>query len=339
MGSSTSETRASTWRSGRNSAGVLAVNANPVLRRQVLQRWPDARLLDDTPPRLKAYLRAMRVHQWLKNLLLLLPAIAAHRLDLGTLAQCLIGLLSFSLCASSVYVTNDLIDLGRDRAHRTKRHRPFAAGIIPLPHGMLLAPILLLAAILLALLLRPAFLAVLAVYFVTTVAYSLWLKRQMMLDVVVLAGLYGLRLFAGGAAADVRLSAWLGAFALFLFTALALIKRCAELADRVAAGHGDPAGRGYRLADLPVLEGLAAASGFTAILVFALYASSPEVQVLYHSPNRLWLICPILVFWLGRVVLLTHRGDMHEDPVVFAATDHVSQLCAVLSVAVILCSL
>jgi 4-hydroxybenzoate polyprenyltransferase len=321
------------------SAGILVVSGSAALQRDVLRRWPHARVLEPSRPSVKTYLRAIRVHQWLKNLLLLLPAIAGHRLDLATLLHCLIGFFSFSLCASSVYVTNDLIDLSRDRAHRTKRRRPFAAGTISLFHGMVLAPVLLLIAAALGLLAGPRFLAVLSLYFAVTVAYSLWLKRQMMLDVVVLAGLYGLRLFAGGVAAGVVLSAWLGAFALFLFTALALIKRCTELADRAAAGQGDPAGRGYRLTDLPVLEALAAASGFTAILVFALYASSPEVLLLYQSPHRIWLICPILVFWLGRVLLLTHRGEMHEDPVVFAVTDRTSQVCAVLAVAAILASL
>jgi 4-hydroxybenzoate polyprenyltransferase len=199
-------------------------------------------------------------------------------------------------------------------------------------------PVLLLAAGLLATAVGPSFLGVLGLYFVATMAYSLVLKRQVMLDVVVLAGLYGIRMLAGAIATGIALSAWLGAFSLFLFTSLALIKRASELAGRATDGLGDPSGRGYRLADLPIVEALAAASGFTAVLVFGLYLHSDAVQLLYRSPNRLWLVCVVLVYWLGRVLILTHRNEMNEDPVVFAATDRISQGCAALSLGVIVAS-
>ena len=172
-----------------------------------------------------------------------------------------------------------------------------------------------------------------------TLAYSLWLKRMMMLDVVVLACLYGLRLVAGGAAAGVELSAWLAALSIFLFCSLALTKRCIELVDRIARGAGEPVGRDYVLSDLPVLQMLAASSGFVAILVLALYVNSEAVRALYHYPERLWLLCVVLIYWVGRVQILAHRGEMHDDPVVFAATDWISLACIALSGLVLLSGL
>ncbi|MFO1056675.1 MAG: UbiA family prenyltransferase [Dongiaceae bacterium] len=310
----------------------IVVNAPARLERRVRARWPAAQVLAPREFRPAALLRALRVHQWLKNLLLAVPLLGAHEFAPAQLLHCLIAFFAFSLCASGVYVINDLLDLERDRRHRTKRNRPFAAGTVPVLTGLVMVPLLLLASLALALVVGPGFLGILALYFAATLAYSLVLKRQMMLDVVVLAGLYGVRMLAGAVATGIALSAWLGAFSLFLFTSLALIKRASELADRAAAGLGDPAGRGYRVTDLPIVEALAAASGFTAILVFGLYLHSDAVALLYRSPNRLWLVCVILVYWLGRVLILTHRNEMHEDPVVFAATDRTSQaLCRALA--------
>jgi 4-hydroxybenzoate polyprenyltransferase len=203
-------------------------------------------------------------------------------------------------------------------------------------HGLMIVPLLLAAAVALAPLAGGKFLGVLAIYYIVTVAYSLWLKRLMMIDIVGLACLYGLRLLAGGAAADVPLSPWLALFALFLFTMLATVKRCTELVDRIAAASGNPVGRDYRLSDLPMLEGFAAASGLTAILVLALYVNSEAVTVLYPNPKVLAGICVIAVYWIGRVMLLMHRGEMNDDPVVFAATDRTSLVCAVVAGAVFL---
>ncbi|MCK8786193.1 UbiA family prenyltransferase [Roseomonas sp. NAR14] len=321
------------------AGGVLVANAPASFFEQVRARFPQARALGSRKMRVRTYLKAIRVHQWLKNLLVAVPAVAAHQVGMPEIGAIILAFFSFSLIASSVYVTNDLIDLGRDRAHSTKRNRPFAAGTIPVLHGLVMTPALLLCGILLALPVGLPFLGVLALYYAATLAYSTVLKRKMMLDVVVLAGLYGLRLLAGSVAVDIKLSAWLGAFALFIFTSLALVKRCAELIERSAAGLGNPSGRDYRLADLPMLAALAAASGFTAILVFALYVNSDAVRMAYDHPNRLWLICVVLVYWLGRVLMLTQRNEMHDDPVIFAATDRVSQVCAVLCGGILLASL
>lgn len=321
------------------AANVLVVNADRALVRTVRQRWPSARIIGDGSVRLKDYVRAVRVHQWLKNLLLPIPTLAAHEFDAIRLITCALAFVAFCLCASSVYVLNDLVDLGRDRAHPRKRRRPFASGAVPVAHGFLMVPVLLAGAFALGAAVGPHFLAVLLGYYALTLTYSLWLKRQMMIDVVVLACLYGLRLVAGGVAAGVAVSSWLAAFSLFLFCSLALLKRCTELIARMAKGPGDPAGRDYQQRDLAMLEALAAASGFTAILVFALYLNSEAVKALYHAPSRLSMLCVIMVYWLGRVLLLAHRGEMHDDPVVFAATDRTSLVCVAVAAGVVAASL
>lgn len=322
----------------RHSGEVLLANVSPGLSRSV-QRWaPEARAVAAHRPSARDYAKALRLHQWLKNLLIFVPAIAAHLFG-APLLSALIAFFSFSLCASSVYLLNDLLDLKSDREHRTKSRRAFASGKIPLVQGIVLVPVLLAGAASLAALLPLRFAIVLAGYYVLTLAYSFWLKRQMLVDVVTLACLYGVRLLAGGAAVGVTLSPWLGALSVFLFLSLALIKRCTELGERQRAGRGDPPGRGYRLADLSALQSMAAASGYLSILVLALYFNSPAVVALYSWPNRMWLICVLALYWISRVLLLSHRGDMHDDPVVFAATDRVSLLTAVAVGAVVLISL
>lgn len=315
---------------------VILVDATRPLERTVRRTWPEARLMRSGSAGARTYLKAIRVHQWLKNVLLFVPAVAAHAFGLATLASCILGFVSFSLCASSVYVMNDLVDLGRDRSHRTKRRRPFAAGTIPVLHGLVMVPLLLLGSVAIVPFIGVKFAVVLGSYYCATLAYSLWLKRLMMIDIVALACLYGLRLLAGAVAAGVPLSQWLVLFALFIFTMLASVKRCTELVDRIAAGSGNPAGRDYRLADLPMLEGFAAASGMTAILVLALYVNSDAVAMLYKHPKWLAAICVVTVYWIGRVLLLTHRGEMRDDPVVFAASDRISLICAAIAGAVFL---
>lgn len=321
------------------AASVIVVNAVPDLVKKVVARWPNARLIDCAPLSPRVMLTAIRAHQWLKNLLLFVPAFLAHRFDLGPWLITILGFISFSLCASSVYVLNDLIDLNRDRHHLTKRFRPFASGALSPLFGVTLFPVLLGAAIGTSLLLPMAFIEVLGVYYVTTLAYSLRLKRELVLDVVVLAGLYGLRLVAGGVAVDARPSAWFAAFSIFFFVALALVKRITELVGRLNRGQGDPVGRAYRLNDVPVLEALAASSAFTAVLVFALYLNSADVSGLYRAPHRLWLICLVLIYWLSRALILTRRGEMPDDPIVFAATDRASQICALVVAVIVLIAL
>ena len=281
----------------------------------------------------RPYLKAMRPHQWMKNLLVFAPLLAGHHFTLGAVASAAAAFVSFSLVASSVYLLNDLLDLKSDREHARKRLRPFASGRASPLRGALLAPTLLLAGGAIALALPWRFGAALAAYYALTVAYSFALKRVMTVDVVALACLYGARLVAGGYAAGVPLSPWLEALAVFLFLSLALVKRGAELTDRIAAGKGDPSGRVYRLSDLPVVESMAAASGYLAVLVLALYFNSPAVGALYVAPHRLWLICVVVLYWVSRMLMKAHRGEMHDDPLVFAMRDRASLVCGAVAAA------
>lgn len=310
------------------AGGVIAVNAAPALLRTVRARFPQALVIAPRHTTLRDYRRVLRVHQWLKNLLVFIPAFTAHHFDIATVSACLVAFLSFSLCASSVYILNDLLDLRNDREHPSKRDRPFASGRVDVLAGLALLPLTLGAAVLVALWLPWPFMAALVGYYGMTMAYSTCFKWRATLDVVALACLYGMRLLAGAAAASVTMSSWLLTFSIFLFLSLALVKRCAELRERIRVGAGDPAGRGYRLDDLPILQTLAAASGNVAVLTFFLYLSSPAVVRLYRDPEPLWVAPVILLYWITRVLILTSRGQMLEDPVLFAVKDRTSWICA-----------
>ena len=285
------------------------------------------------PEGIKLWLQALRWHQWMKNLLVFVPIFAAHRLDdLALLTQAVLAFVLFSLCASSVYLTNDLLDLPDDRHHPTKRKRPFAAGRLSLWHGMMVAPVLLLAPFALALLCQPlAFAGVLAGYALLTLSYSLALKRRMALDVIVLSLLYSLRIFAGAAAIDISMSFWMLLFSTFIFLSLALVKRHAELGrERDGGKTGKTRGRGYYPKDLEMISALGAAAGYLSVMVLALYICDPETMILYRRPEIIWLACPLLLFWITRVWLITHRREMDDDPVVFALRDRTSQIVGLL---------
>ena len=285
---------------------------------------PDKEL--DTPSnRLRAFLKAIRIHQWVKNLLLFVPLVLAHHLsDRASLLKTAIGFLSFSLCASSVYILNDIVDLKVDRDHPTKRNRPFAAGQLEISHGLFLVPLLLLPGFGIAAFLSLRFLAVLTLYYFLTLGYSLYLKRVALLDVSVLALLYTIRLFAGSALAEVVISQWLLAFSMFLFFSLAMVKRSSELYNATQRNLAQPAGRGYVVTDREQLATLGTASGYCAVLVFTLYINSSAVSSLYTHPTRLWLVCPLVFYWISRIWLLAHRGEVNEDPIVFAMKDKLS---------------
>lgn len=279
-------------------------------------------------PRLLIYLRAMRPHQWSKNLLIFAPLAASH--DFSHVREALIALVAFSLVASSVYIINDLIDLESDRRHPRKRNRPFASGLLGVAEGAGIATGLLVTAIAVAMLFTPKpFVAVLATYFVFTCAYSTYLKRKLLVDVVTLAGLYTMRIAAGSAATGIAFSPWLLVFSMFLFCSLAIIKRQAELIDQFGVQKVIP-GRAYVAADLPVLRAMAVASGQAAVLVLALYVNSLAASQLYAAPEVLWIACVVLFYWLSRMEVLTERGFMHDDPIVFAARDRISLAAAAL---------
>ena len=321
------------------SAGVIVTYASEPFQRVVQQRFPHAMMIHTATATRSDYWRAMRPHQWLKNLLIFVPALAAQHFDLVSFITCLLAFFSFSLCASSGYLLNDLLDARNDRQHPTKRDRPFAAGTLFIYDGIKIMLRLLLAAILLAVPLPPVFLGALVSYYLLTLLYSTLVKRQMLLDVIFLALLYSVRLIAGGAAVGVMLSPWLLSFSMFIFLSLALIKRCAELMVRKTTDGGDPKGRDYRLTDLPILTSMAAASGYVAALTSGLYISSAKVVELYSHPERLWALPVILLFWISRILMLMHRGEMLEDPVLFAARDRTSLICGAVIGAVLLVSI
>ena len=277
-------------------------------------------------------LAALRPHQWLKNLLVFLPMLAAHRLDAETLLQSGLAFAAFCLVASSVYVLNDLIDLSADRTHPRKRRRPFASGSLPIVAGHWIGPLLLAAGAAIAVGLGGEFVLLLGSYYVVTLAYSLVLKRLLVIDICMLAGLYTLRIMAGAAAAGINLSVWILAFSIFFFFSLAAVKRQAELVDSSSRGELGASGRGYRVGDLPLISQMATSSGYVSVLIMALYVNSPQVRDLYQKPSALWGICLVLLFWISRMVMVTHRGKMNDDPVVYAAKDPVSLLCVALIV-------
>ena len=276
---------------------------------------------------IRTYLKAVRAHQWLKNLLVFVPPLMAHRvLDPSALGNASLAFISFSLCASAGYLVNDILDLAADRLHPVKQSRPLAAGELSPTKGAAGIPLLLVAALTVAVFLPSRYLAVLSLYFLLSVAYSWRLKRAVILDVLVLAGFYTLRIIAGGAATETLVSFWLLAFSMFLFLSLGLLKRYAELMQLVNAGRDRPPRRGYQGVDIETLAQLGSASAFMSVLVLALYINSEAVQALYSNPEVIWLLCPLLLYMLGRVWLLARRGELQEDPLVFLLQDRRSQL-------------
>lgn len=279
------------------------------------------------PSKLVAMFKAMRLHQWMKNLLVFVPLMAAHQYaDVQRDVLALMAFVIFSLTASSVYLLNDLVDVQDDRHHARKRSRPFASGALSLIVGWVVWPALLLVVVVLSALLMPVLFSVsLGVYFVLTVAYSLQLKQLAVVDVLTLAALYTLRIIAGAAAIDVAMSFWLLLFSMFIFLSLALIKRYSELkVARDAGKTGALRGRGYEPDDLELVSSLGGSSGFIAVLVLALYIQDGQAAHLYATPQLIWLACPVMLFWISRAWLIAHRGRMHDDPIVFALKDKVS---------------
>jgi 4-hydroxybenzoate polyprenyltransferase len=293
---------------------------------------PAAPRISSSPHRGRDLLRALRPHQWAKNLLVLVPLATAHRLGVpGALGADVLAIVAFCLCASSVYVLNDLLDLEADRAHPRKCARPFASGSLPLATGFALFPALLICGSLLAAFLPARFQIALALYYALTCGYSFVLKRFLLVDAVALAGLYTLRIIAGAGAAGVALSFWLLLFSVFLFLSLAFVKRYAELDALRRQQRLQALGRGYRVEDLAVLQSFGTAAGYLSVLVLALYINSPEIQPLYHRPKAIWMLCVLMLYWISRVWMTAHRGSMHDDPVVYALRDRVSLAIGVLA--------
>ena len=284
------------------------------------------------PAQALALVRALRVHQWVKNLLVFVPVVLDHKLfSTETVVKSATAFAAFCCAASSAYILNDLLDLEADRRHPTKRHRPFAAGTLSPTLGMALVPILLGIAFAASLFTLPAsFVELLAIYVVLTTAYSLYLKQVAVVDVLLLAGLYTLRVLAGIAAAQVRFSTWLLAFSMFLFLSLAFLKRFTEVSAMEGAATEQVRRRGYIRGDREWLGSMGSASGYLSVLVLALYINSEQVMALYRTPLLLWLVCPLLLFWTSRMWLLAHRGLIHDDPIVATVRDPASYVLGAL---------
>jgi 4-hydroxybenzoate polyprenyltransferase len=320
-------------RSGMKSRGTIA-----------------AATFDDRVPAARSWLKAIRLHQWAKNALIFVPLLLAHQWNPGTFGGAIAAFFSFGLCASATYIINDLLDLEADRRHPRKRRRPFAAGDLSAISGVVVVCLLMLASLTLALelgrivhlmpgdyeLLRPySFLEWLGFYTAVTLTYSLYLKRKLLLDVFVLSGLYTVRILAGSAATGVMVSAWLAGFSVFFFLSLAFVKRFSELESLRERGGTVSNGRGYFISDLEQLRALGTGAAYAAVVVMTLYINNADTNLLYQHPIRLWLVVPVLLLWLSQVWMKASRGEMHDDPVVYAITDKRSLLLGVVMAAVV----
>lgn len=282
-------------------------------------------------------LSLIRVKQWSKNVLIFLPLLLAHQVQhLDKLRQGLFAFFAFSFAASAGYIINDMLDVEADRKHPRKRTRPFASGQFSPRMGLILVMVLLGCATAAAIPLPARFAPFLLIYFVVSVSYSLFFKRMALIDVLILASLYTIRIFCGSVATDVPLSAWMQSFSLFLFLSLAIVKRYSELHNLRAEHSTVQNGRGYHVGDIEQIRSFGTASSYAAVVVFVLYVNSPDVQALYKHRSVLWLVTPLIIYWLNRVWLLAHRGELDDDPVLFAIHDRVSLLIGFLAAAIVL---
>jgi 4-hydroxybenzoate polyprenyltransferase/phosphoserine phosphatase len=311
----------------QNAGEAMVANPSLSLRATIKSRKISvSRQFDDRASLLRILRKATRLHQWAKNILIFVPMLLAHELSLPLILEALVAFFCFSLCASATYIVNDLLDIDADRRHHKKRFRPFAAGDLSAAAGVGIIVIFMALAFTGAMFLSSAFLGWMLVYLVTTLSYSLYLKRVVLIDVILLSGLYTLRLLAGGAATRVEFSPWLAAFSIFLFLSLAMVKRFSELQNIRAQGNSLSNGRGYLLADIEQIRSFGTASAYASVVVFAFYIYGSGASGLYHHPSRMWLMTPLMILWLSRVWLLASRGELDEDPVIFAVTDRMSLL-------------
>jgi 4-hydroxybenzoate polyprenyltransferase len=308
-----------------NATQAMLANPTPGLLLGLhLRHISVARTFVDRQPLMRTMLKAIRLHQWAKNLLLFLPLAMSHQLAVGSVSAAVAAFFCFSFMASANYLVNDLLDIESDRRHPSKRFRPFASGDLPVAGGMVLAASLVAASIALLPLLSAAFAFWLLVYIVATMGYSFYLKRVAVVDVLLLSGLYTLRMLAGGAATHTEISPWLAGFSSLLFLSLAMVKRFSELEKLRERGLVSSHGRGYTVSDLEQIRAFGTASAYAAVVVLMLYIARPDVTELYRHAGRLWMLVPLLLFWLTRIWLLAARGELNEDPVIFAIRDGMS---------------
>ncbi len=300
---------------------VIVANPSPAAKAYIKKA---DHIFIEKRPVLKMMLKAMRCHQWLKNILIFSPMLLAHRFsDVSAVVQSTLAFFAFSFAASSIYVLNDLFDLSADQHHPRKCKRPFAAGDLAIMRGAALIPVLAFLSFGLCFFLPPLFLYTLLSYYLITTLYSWRIKQLAVADVLTLAVLYSMRIVAGSAATGTPVSAWFIEFAIFLFLSLALVKRLSELKEMEETPDADSARRerGYKVGDLPLLLGFGTASGYISVFVFTMYLNSDRVSQLYTTPALLWVFCPLLLYWITRIWHLAWRGKMHDDPLAFAAKD------------------
>jgi 4-hydroxybenzoate polyprenyltransferase len=316
------------------SRKAILVNPRRGVSKAAVRLGKVDRVFSDAKGGLSAYLNVLRPTHWLKNLLVFVPLLAAHRFhDLASFEKSLLAFVAFGCCASSGYLLNDLFDLESDRHHPQKRFRPLAAGDLPLSFALIAGPVLLVFGCVIGALVSPLLFVTLAAYCAMSAVYSLQVKKVAILDVIVLAGLYTVRIMAGSAATGIWPSHWLLAFSTFLFFSLALAKRYSELVIMRRVDGNAAKARAYELQDGELLAAMGIASGYLAVLVLALYLAADRARVHYSRPEMLWLLCPLLLYWISHVWLTAHRGDMSHDPVVFATGDRTSRILILLSVA------
>lgn len=314
------------WSAARHA---YLVNPEPGVENKIQRQRQTIHVIRTPKNSLYVWMRALRLHQWIKNLLIFIPLLASHQItNINLLWHGLLAFLFFGLCASGIYLWNDLLDMTDDRHHPSKRYRPLASGTLSIKSALLAIPLLLGIAFIGSVAWLPwQFTAILAIYFVLTIAYSFILKRLMVIDVIILALLYTLRIIAGAFAFELTLTFWMLAFSTFIFLSLALVKRYAELRTAKTQGKTEQArGRGYYPNDLEMIASMGSSAGYLSVLVLALYVQDHSTVALYQYPSIIWLACPLLLFWITRVWLITHRGQMHDDPIIFAIKDRASLL-------------
>jgi 4-hydroxybenzoate polyprenyltransferase len=309
---------------------AIVVNGNTKLQQKAALLTELEQIYQQNNSVIKSLPKILRVHQWVKNVLIFIPLLASHLFtDIGLVIDVFLAFLAFCLVASAGYIINDIIDLDVDRQHHNKKQRAFASGQASIQFGLLLIPVLLMMAFALSSLLPLSFSMVLIFYFALTLSYSLWLKSIVLVDAFCLAFLYTLRVIAGVAAASsFILTYWLLAFSMFLFLCLAFVKRYSELLQMQKLNKKQAKGRGYLTTDLSILANIGVSSGYISVLVLALYISNERVRTLYETPDLLWLVCLLMLYWVSYVWLMTHRDLMHDDPIVFALKDRVSHITA-----------
>ncbi|VAW65920.1 Integral membrane protein [hydrothermal vent metagenome] len=319
---------------------AIVVNADNSLLRKAEKLTEIEKNIPKKFSTLNSVIKAMRLHQWVKNVLIFVPLFAAQLwYQLDSILLTTLAFVMFGLTASSVYLLNDMLDLESDRRHPRKRNRPFASGKLSLATGVFLVILIPFITLPISYFISIEFFIILVLYLILTLAYSFVLKSYVLIDAIMLAALYTIRVIAGAGVIQVMPSFWLLAFSMFIFISLALVKRCSELYTLKEMNRLSTEGRDYEVSDIPVLQSMGLASGFTSVLVIALFINSPEVIVRYSHPQLLWLMCPALLYWISRVWLKTQRGEMHDDPIVFSIKDRGSQFVAFAMLIIVLAAI